>query len=143
MSPENDVSQFRCTSVPVYLPSFAEHGFGCSSSLRNSQQNLGKDSQFSYGESRANTQDESLSPLLFSRQRSGYDSMGLPDNWSLSDVTGDGPSVMNAVTQTSQYWDITGVVSHVSTYIVPHLCGKCQFYIMKGDPFKSVDYGIV
>jgi len=68
MSPENDVSQFRCTSVPVYLPSFAEHGFGCSSSLRNSQQNLGKDSQFSYGESRANTQDESLSPLLFSRQ---------------------------------------------------------------------------
>ena len=138
MSPENDVSQFRCTSVPAYLPSFAEDEFGCSSSLRNSQQNLGDDSQFSYSESRANTQAESLSPLLFSRPRSGYDSMGFPDDWSVSDVTGDGPSVMNASTQTSQYWDITGVVSYVSTHIMPHLCGKCQFYIMKGDPFRSV-----
>ena len=143
MSPENDVSEFRCTSVPAYLPSFAEDEFGCSSPSRNSQQNLGNYSLFSYGESRGDVLDESLSPLMFSRHRSGYDSMGLPDNWSSSDVTTDSPTVTNAAMQTSQYWDVTGVVSYVSTHIMPHLCGKCQLYIMKGDPFRAVDYGVV
>ena len=120
----------RCTSVPAYLPSFNIDEFGVESLFSDSQQNMcfDVDGQFYCSQS---TDDGSE---LLSICADYQESVCVPSAWSVLGSDGDEPSVCNFASQTPVSWDLAGVSSYVSKYIMPYLCGKCQYYIMRTCP---------
>ena len=121
---KDESSMCRCTSVPAYLPSFEEDEFKYNFPFRDSQQNLCIDVNGLFGESSEEAEH-------------GYGSEGVPDNWSTSDLASDEPTVSDSVTQTPPYWDTAEIALYLSLHVMPYLCGKCQFYIMKVHPSKT------
>ena len=123
----------RCTSVPAYLPSFNVEDFGVEAPLSDSQQNLcvDEDSLFYCFKSIVETDDgsESLSMCAYYQE-----SVSVPSTWSVLASDGDEPTARDFGTQTPASWELAGVSSHVSKYIMPYICGKCQYYITRTCP---------
>ena len=127
----------RCTSVPAYLPSFNVEDFAFDALFSDSQQNLcvDEDGRFNCSQSTADTDDESESVSVCAEYQ---ESVGVPSTWSVFGSDADEPTACDFATQTPASWVLSGVSSHVSKYIMPYMCGKCQYYILRKCPSQAL-----
>ena len=125
----------RCMSVPPYLPSFNVVNFGVEALLSDSQQNLcvDVDGHLYCFQSSGGTYDGSHSLSTCTDYQA---SVGVPSTWSVIASDGEEPNARDFATQTPVGWDLAGVSSYVSKYVMPYLCGKCQYYIMRTCPIN-------